>query len=677
MIVLGQEALENALRNFGVTEKEVEVYIFLAKRGAQKTGHIARQLGKNKGLVYRILKSLQKKGLVEATLEYPARFTAVPFENVIDSFIKSKQKEVALIEERKKDLLLDWKRISQSELDSSLEKFSVIEGKKRIFSKISQMIKETENQFSVSLTVFDLFRAEQFGVFDFVHNQPIKSNIQFRVLTQLSKENLKAVKILKSKLVPTVDFRGRNPTLGLPTFSRMAMRDKEEIVIFISHHEETISNNSTCLCTNSKSIINAFHGVFENLWHNSINLTQEFDELNIGGTSNKIEKDSTITKKKLYEIFNSAKNEIVIVTSSEGLKELPEENLQRLSKLGVSIKIMAPITNENLNSSKKLSDFCELRHVSTGYSPSILIDHESLFQLNSQSKLDDFVIVKDVTYINKTKKILNVMWNSAYSLPTLRISEFLGSTPHIIFPSVDEKSYSVYRKTIGRVKNESLGTRKENEIIREFLNGKKYPVKDITKDVNRAYLSTGHAIIHPPDYFKLPKMMLHFFHVEKKSSYGREDAIRVEVWMDTPNGPAFVPVAMAGDNPKSHEAYKIWFRGTPATDNVILVDKDEIEILIHGNTMFAAWTFLIPLMGKYLIPPACVIIEGYGNLKTSSFVATLPSGFDLKIDTNGFDAFVTFIHPKSKYSGPGTEGYLGRDEIMDLIPPSIKKQSVA
>ncbi len=54
-------------------------------------------------------------------------------------------------------------------------------------------------------------------------------------------------------------------------------------------------------------------------------------------------------------------------------------------------------------------------------------------------------------------------------------------------------------------------------------------------------------------------------------------------------------------------------------------------------------------------------------------MATLPSGYQFKIDTNGFDAFVTLIHPKSKYTGPGTEGYLGIDEIMDITLPPIKQ----
>jgi sugar-specific transcriptional regulator TrmB len=672
---LKKGAVENTLKDFGLTESEVKVYVFLGKRGVLKGGYIAEHLKMYKSEVYRTLRKLQKKGLVEATLEYPTRFTAVPLEKVIDSFIKSKREEVALIEKRKDDILSDWNRISRTESDSSPEKFAVIEGNKKIFNKISQMVNNTNSQFLISLTISDMLEAERFGIFDSVYNHPIKSNIQFRVLTQLSKENLKAVTILKSKLDPALDFRGRNPSLGLPTFSRMAIKDKEESIIFTSYQDETISKNSTCLWTNSKSIINAFYGVFENLWQNSINLKQKLDELTISGISNQIDEYSIITKKKLYEALNSAEKEIIIVTTSEGLKELPENNFQKLSNLGISIKIMVPITNENLNLSQQFLKFCEVKHISSGYLPSIIVDKKFLFQLNTQSsKPDAFFLVKDHNYMKKTRKILENAWRTSYSPTTSTLTQFSGPTPPLTVPNINEKSYSVYRNSIGKVEEKSHEIRNEEDIIREFINAKEYPVRDVTKDVVRAYQSSGHAIIHPPTYFNLPKMFFHFYHVEKKSSFGREDFVNVTLWMNSPQGPTFVPVVSMGDNPRSHEAFKIWFKGTPAEDNIRLVNHDEIEIRVHGNTMFAAWSIPIPLIGEYVVPPACMIIEGYGNLKTGSYVATLPSGYDFKVDTNGFDAFVSFIHPKSKYSGPGTEGYLGRDEIMDISLATPTKQ---
>jgi hypothetical protein len=39
------------------------------------------------------------------------------------------------------------------------------------------------------------------------------------------------------------------------------------------------------------------------------------------------------------------------------------------------------------------------------------------------------------------------------------------------------------------------------------------------------------------------------------------------------------------------------------------------------------------------------------------------------MEANFFDAFVTFIHPASKYSGPGTDGIFTRDLIMTKYPP--------
>ena len=145
--------------------------------------------------------------------------------------------------------------------------------------------------------------------------------------------------------------------------------------------------------------------------------------------------------------------------------------------------------------------------------------------------------------------------------------------------------------------------------------------------------------------------------------------LQVEILLDTPQGRVFVLVVIMDDNPRSHEAFRIWLKGVPAGDNVILVDRDKIEIGIHGNTMVTAWIVPIPLMGSYVVSPACIIIEGYCNLKTSFYIMTLPTGYKFDSSSNGFDAFVTFIHSKSKYSGPGTDGYLARDEIMDIALP--------
>jgi len=403
VIILGSEALENALRDFGATEKEAEVYIFLAKRGAQKTSYISKQLKKNKGIVHRSLKNLQKKGLVEATLEHPTRFIAVQFEKLIDSFIKSKQEEVTRIEETKKDLLSDWKKISKSELESPLEKFVVIEGDKKIFQKMSQMIKETNIQLSVTSAVSDLVRAEQFGVFDSIYHNPLRSKGQFHILTEGSNQNLKAIKLLRARM-KGFDFRGRNPDLGLSIFPRMVIRDNEEIILFISNKNEVSSSQETevCFFTNCKSIIQAFSGVFEDLWKDSVDIKHLIDEIETGKLPQKTQiiKDPISAEKKYYKVLNSAKQEILIVTSSKGLMRLLNNNLQLKEwfEKGVIIRVMSPITGENLNIAQQLMDYCEVRHIPVGYLETTIVDSNHLFQF--RYSLEDRNLAKTQFFVN-------------------------------------------------------------------------------------------------------------------------------------------------------------------------------------------------------------------------------------------------------------------------------------
>ena len=163
----------------GFSDKEAQIYIYLGKRGPQKGATIAKQLKINKGQVYRTLKDLQKKGMVEATLEYPARFTAVPLEIVLDSFIKSKREEVDHIEETKKDLVSDWNKIRQIEVDYSFDKFSVIEGEKHVFHKISQMIKEAKKEVLTIVSINALLKADHYGLFEGIEEHPLKSQIKF------------------------------------------------------------------------------------------------------------------------------------------------------------------------------------------------------------------------------------------------------------------------------------------------------------------------------------------------------------------------------------------------------------------------------------------------------------------------------------------------------------------
>jgi sugar-specific transcriptional regulator TrmB len=286
---LSEETIKKVLKDFGLTQTEAEVYIFLARHGVLKGTEIAKQIKKDKAQVYHILKSLQAKGLVLSTLEAPVRFMPIPFEHIIESTIKAKKDEAARIESTKQEMLDYWKSMNKTNVELPLEKFGVINGRNKIYSKISEMIAETKNQLSAITTVNSLLQADQFDLFNFASKHALKSKIQFRFLTELSIQNLNAMKAIIGKGTKKgFNFRGKNPDLWVTLFPQMVIRDNEETIFFITPNIENAAapdQDDVCFWTNCKSIVQAFTAVFENLWRNSIAIDQEISEIENGKPS--------------------------------------------------------------------------------------------------------------------------------------------------------------------------------------------------------------------------------------------------------------------------------------------------------------------------------------------------------------------------------------------------------
>jgi pimeloyl-ACP methyl ester carboxylesterase len=281
---LGKQTIRNALKEFGLTEKEVEIYVFLAKHGSLTGGEVSKQTKTHRALIYRILKNLQKKGVVESTLESPVRFFSVPFEKVLDENIKIKYEEASSLEKAKKNLLNDWEKIGSNILEPELGKFFVIKGNRKIYFKISQMIKQTKNNFSAILTVPELVRNEQFGVFDSIYTHPLKGEIKFQFLTELSPQNIEAMKLLNLKLKTGLDLRAISSSSSFTLLPRMVIRDKTEGLFFISPKTSffAASQDEICICTNNSSLVQALEGIFKELLRYSTAIEKKIFEIETG-----------------------------------------------------------------------------------------------------------------------------------------------------------------------------------------------------------------------------------------------------------------------------------------------------------------------------------------------------------------------------------------------------------
>ncbi len=102
---MGLEKLKKTLKGFGLGHTEAKTYVFLSKKGPSKAKVIFTEMKLSKQQIYTCLESLQRKGLVYATMERPAVFYALPFEKVLDMFAAEKISEAEEAQKHKIDIL--------------------------------------------------------------------------------------------------------------------------------------------------------------------------------------------------------------------------------------------------------------------------------------------------------------------------------------------------------------------------------------------------------------------------------------------------------------------------------------------------------------------------------------------------------------------------------------------
>ncbi len=623
----------------------------------------------DKAEVYRILNGLQSKGIIEKTLETPARFTSVPFEKVVDSYIRTKRDEANIVETTKNDLVADWKKITKQLPLSPLERFVVIDGWKKIYPRLFEMTKESQSQLSSISSADALIKAEQYGLLDIIQNNPAKKSVKFRLIAENGSADILA-KLIKKLPTASIEIKSKNPELGVKTSPRMVIKDDDEILLFLNTpSKEYESTVEVALWTNCKTIVQSFKGIFDDLWSTSIDLLRDTipNEPASRTTSAK-----GLTEKWYVEKLLTAHSEILMVTSSEGLSKFCSKSalVKKLVQRGVSLKIMAPIIAENYCWAKKFYNYGIIKHVPENYVGVTIIDGKELVQfsapsLGKQSCRKPQLSTLDREYVSKMRDTLNDLWNNAQSPSAVTLETVTDLT---LFPM--PKGEVTKRTGFSVTDLRPPGEVTEQDIISKINSARRFPIVDSTKDVNVLYGSAASAIVHPPPHFNLPDLLFIVNHIEKQSSYGEGDVLEVHILLDTPKGPVYVAAGGLGDNPKGVAYRKVIYSGMPFEKNYRLIKKDKLQVRVYGNNLFVGWTVPIALLPpKYVLPPGCLIFEGHGVVKTQALTTVNQAGYRAELEQNLLEAFVTFMHPQSKYSGPGTDGAFFRDFICKISPP--------
>lgn len=656
MTNLGEEQLKSTLIDFGCTSKEAQIYLFLAKTGILKGSEVSKYTKTNKAETYRILKNLQGKGLVESTMESPTRFSVVPLDKIIDTQIKERQAETSRIQNAREQLLTYWNSIKRTELELTLEKFVVLD-KNKINLKIGEMMRGSKNSFFATTTV-QMLGTDKGGLFETATDK-VHKKVVFRFLTDINERNVDAAQNLSKITPPRIILKARNP-LVTELFPRMAIRDNEELLLFIS--PENTEKEETALWTNSHSIVNAFASIFEDLWEGAFDLHSRILEIKMRNSSDTTQtpKEQHMIKSIYQRMLREAKISINLNTSASGLQELIKESpiLMEAAKKGVSIKIVAPIIDENLESAKKLGEYCQIRHTEVEELGNTVIDNKFLFQFGPRISFTN-----NYQSVDRMNTTLETMWKNAPPPMFIEWEIDLATKLKTPLSSAYYSDKKIVPDLFDLSNKDSAG-----EALQKTVDA--MALKSWKKQPTIGYVTIGQAIFRPPNQLKTPFMGVRVVHFNEDSGFGEGSNVVVHLWLETPPGYSMVPVAVLADSEKEALINQKLLAGTPAAKNITVAEPREFQMIIRDDVLFVGWTVDLPLypMDAHLAPSSFMIqAKGAGKRITRDFVG--PAGFKSHMEYTHFHAVATFLNTSAQYVVSGIQGRLSTDCVFTTVPP--------
>ena len=503
---MSEKDVTRFLQILGLSKREIQVYMFLAKSGVQSTSFVAKRLKMERVQAYRTFKKLQEKGFIEATLERPTRFTIVAFEALVDSFITAKKNEVSNLTDQKSTLLTAWQSISAPESEYPVAKFSIITGKKKIHAKMLSMIEESKHEVIILTTALGLIQEDIAGVFDSAIIVSQDRKVQLQIITDISPENYKTVERIDRTIAEDkLTMKLRHVGMTSKFFPRFLIKDEEEAMLYAPFGNEAsvLNLEDEGLWINDKMFISVLKAFFVQMWHSGIEASRRIEELKsgipIGETL--VIKDADEAWSKVTKVLDAAKKDIVVITSSQSINRLAEDDpLINYFKKGLKVRVMASIDLDNLEPAQKLAARYEIKHVPISYLTMMLVDNKHLFmfkmpplndfEAEAPFYLTDTFYSSDPSQIERVGEMLSDIWKRGIEIQ--EVSSQAGTKLPVVTISTNETASAIVDKMFKNAvtsvlivdQQNPIGVLNDRDLLKDIVEKRKNPEKTLAKDLS-------------------------------------------------------------------------------------------------------------------------------------------------------------------------------------------------
>ena len=199
--------------------------------------------------------------------------------------------------------------------------------------------------------------------------------------------------------------------------------------------------------------------------------------------------------------MDSAKEEVIVITSSQGINRLAEDDpIVKFFKKGLKTRIMASIDLDNLEPAQKLAKDYEVKHVPISYLTMMLVDNKHLFMFKmaplsdfgteSAFYLVDTFYSSDPSQIERVSEMLDDIWKRGIDIT--EISSQAGtklpivevSTSETVANTVDKMLQNNVTSVLITQNQKPIGVINDRELLREIVDARKDPIKTLAKNIN-------------------------------------------------------------------------------------------------------------------------------------------------------------------------------------------------
>ena len=265
------EIVENTMCTLGLSRNEVRVYLYLARHGERKASETSEALCLHRTETYRILRDLEKRGMVSSVFEKPLKFIAASFEKAIDLLIDEKKLKIKLLERKKRSLVDVWLSLPQLQVaPERKEVFQILEGEEQIDLRAEEILGNAKKELLLFAPESDLARFYYSGFLDKLEKSA-KKNMGIMLLTNDSSRS----RFFAEKTKLNARYSSSNVE-DLPSF---VIADQEYLLLAIRKTDENLERDprerrgkTAALWTNYSAFIKTLGKLFVKLWETEVPL---------------------------------------------------------------------------------------------------------------------------------------------------------------------------------------------------------------------------------------------------------------------------------------------------------------------------------------------------------------------------------------------------------------------